>query len=285
MISLRLESERDTLDLNGIAESGVGYQALAGVTGLGLPEVSVQWLTGAGDGAVYRGKRVLARDIDLPLDIVGRDRKHLSELLSRLARTLDGPCTLSVAEGDGTTWSTQVVHVGGGDYSYGGDGAGETDLQTVITLRAPDPYFSASELSAARVGGTTGASPFLSQLVAMPLSASQQIGTIELDNTGDVRAYPTWEVYGPGDNFKAISPTGETLHWQGSLTANQRLIIDTQAGTVVDGTGANRYSLLAAAPRFWTLPAGVSTATASLLNTTPASKIVCTWRPRKWMVI
>jgi hypothetical protein len=106
-----------------------------------------------------------------------------------------------------------------------------------------------------------------------------------LDNTGDAIAYPVWTVFGPGDTFKAISPTGETLFWNASLSAGQRLTIDTRSGTVVDGTGTNRYASLAPAPRFWSLPPGTLTCTASLLNTTTASKIVCSWQARKWLVI
>jgi hypothetical protein len=119
----------------------------------------------------------------------------------------------------------------------------------------------------------------------MKVSPSQAIGFIDLSNSGDVAAYPVWEVRGPGDHFVATSPSGETLKWNGTLTAGQRLIVDTRKGTVQDGTGANRYDLLDTAPRFWTVQPGESTATASLLNTTSASQITCSWYPRKWMVI
>jgi hypothetical protein len=42
-------------------------------------------------------------------------------------------------------WSTTVVHTGGGDYNYGKDTTGETDLFTTITVRAGDPYFTCRE--------------------------------------------------------------------------------------------------------------------------------------------
>jgi hypothetical protein len=163
-------------------------------------------------------------------------------------------------------------------------GAGTRDVQTVVTLRAPSPYFLADSPQTVTIGGAT-ASSFLSSMSSMPLASSQAIGSVQLSNEGDVNAYPVWEVTGPGDNFKAISPTGKTLHWTGALTAGQKLIVDMGAGTVKDGTGANRYASLATAPQFWSVVPGVSTATASLLNTTSASKIVCSWRPRKWVVI
>ncbi|AWN07388.1 minor tail protein [Streptomyces phage Maneekul] len=285
MATLRLENSLDSLNLNEVETKGYGVQALTGVSGLGLPPVAVQWIEGAGDGAVYRRSRTLPRDIDIPLDIVGRNRQDLKDHISRLSLMLAGPCTLRMIEDDGTNWSTTVVRVGGGEYTYGTDTIGSTDLQTVITLRAGDPYWTSSTITAKQVGGDLTAAAFVSSFGSMPVAASQAIGSILLENTGDASAYPVWEIFGPGNNFKAVSPSGEVLHWKGSLSAGQRLIVDTRQGTVVDSTGANRYADLAAAPRFWAIEPGISTAEASLLDVTNASKIVCSWRPRKWMVI
>jgi hypothetical protein len=282
---LLLVSGADTISLDEIEQKGVGFQVKAGVTGLGLPPVSVQWLEGAGDGATYRATRVQSRDIDLPIEILANDRAELQMQLSRLALVLAGGCTLVLDEGNGVTWSTDVHRVGGGEYAYGGDTIGEREFSTVITLRAGDPYFTSSEQQVRTVGGNTAATAFLSTLAAMPVAPSQAIGEITLSNTGDAPAYPVWEVTGPGDTFVATSPTGETLRWNGTLTAGQKLIVDTRKGTVVDGTGANRYDLLATAPRFWTVQPGTSTAVASLLNTTTTSRITCSWYPRKWMVV
>ncbi|MEV7282596.1 phage tail family protein [Streptomyces sp. NPDC093111] len=281
MTALLLETERDSLDLNEVAGTGYGYQATVGATGFGLPSVSAQWLEGAGDGSRFRGQRVLSRDIDLPLDIVGRSRRHLSSLISRLARAVAQECSLILVDDAGVRWSTPVYRTGGGEI----DLAGTNDVQTTISFRAPDPYFTASTVSTQRVGGDVGTTPFLSSIVSLPVAASQAIGEIQLDNTGDVPAYPVWEVYGPGRDLTVVSPTGETLRWTGSLSSTEKLIVDTRTGTVTDGKGANRYALLDTAPRFWTVPPGVSTAAVRLLDTTAASRVVCSWRPRRWMVI
>ncbi|WP_436739923.1 phage tail family protein [Streptomyces sp. BBFR102] len=285
MPKLLLASETDTLNLNEIMDKGLGYQAKTGVTGFGLPPVSVQWLEGAGDGATFRRRRVLTRDIDIPLEILARDRRHLQELTDRLALALAGRCTLTLLDDDGTRWATEVYRVGGGEYAYGGDTTGERDFQTVVTFRSPDPYWTSSEAQIRSIGQDDSVSSFLSSLASVPVAASQAIGEIQLDNRGTADAYPTWEVTGPGTNFLAVSPSGERLAWGGTLLANQRLIIDTRKGTVVDQEGNNRYAELEEAPRLWTVKPGLSTATAQLEDISPRSKITCSWRPRKWMVI
>ncbi|NEA50460.1 phage tail family protein [Streptomyces sp. SID10815] len=264
-----------------MATRGFGFQATAGMTGLGLPAVEVQWLEGAGDGARWRGQRVVSRDLDIPLDIVGRDRGDLADLISRLARAVAGECSLVITDDDGIRWSTQVYRTGGGEL----EATAGTDLQTVVSFRAPDPYFTASTVSTQTVGGDPGSVAFLANLRALPLAASQAIGDVQLDNSGDVAAYPTWEILGPGRDLTVKSPTGETLRWTGTLAAGQKLTIDTRTGSVRDGANANRYSDLASAPRFWTVPPGTSTASVSLLDTTASSRVVCSWQPRRWMVI
>ena len=212
--------------------------------------VSVQWQAGAGDGAIARGKRVQTRDIDLPLYFRGTDRANLQDLLSRLARMLDGECTLRLVEEDGSDWSTQVWRVGGGDVVYGVDTIGESDLRTVITLRAGDPYFTYSRASVARISNSGAGRGLVGTLSALRVSSSQAIGTITLENPGDAKAYPVWEVQGPGEDFVACSADGAEFWWTGVLGPGQKLTVDTKTASVVDHTGANRYADLAPAPRF-----------------------------------
>lgn len=273
------------LDLDYVLKTGRGIQVTSGVTGLGLGAKQAQWLEGAGNGSLYRGTRALARDIDLPLYVLGDNRADLKYLMARLAKMLAGPCVLTFTDDDGTAWATTVVHTGGGDYTYGKDTVGERELQTVITVRAGDPFFTATSPMRQTIKGVTQSRGLIGKLVNLRLASSQRIGSITLSNTGDADAYPIWTVYGPGDTFTAISPTGQTLQWNGTLAATDVLTIDTKAGTVVDQTGANRYDKLAPAPRFWTVPQGTSTAQCSLLNVNSASTITCTYNTRRWLVV
>lgn len=273
------------INLDDVLNKDVGVQALAGVTGLGLPEVSTQWLEGAGDGARYRGKRARPRDIDLPLYITGKTRAELVGLLDRLVIMLDGECTLRVVEDDGGDWSADVYHVAGGDFAYGIDSTGQRDLQTVVTLRAGDPYWTYSRSTSKAITNAGAGRGLIGSLASLQVSASQAIGTITLENRGTAPAFPIWTVVGPGRNFKTVSTKGESFLWTGTLAAGETLTVDTKTGTVVDQAGNNRYGELASAPRLWSIPPGMVEATASLESTTTASSITCTWRPRKRMVV
>ncbi len=284
-VTLRLEGRNDIIDLNGVATDGYGFQAISGANIFGLPPVVNQWWEGAGDGSIFRGKRVRSRDGDLPIYILGDSRAHLKQLLSRLTRVLAFPCDLVVQDEDGSQWATTVVRSGGGGFVYGEDTIGDRDMSMVLTFTSGDPYFTSREVSVQQVGGVATASAFLSSIVSLPVSPTSTIGTMTIENTGDAEAFPTWVVYGPGNNFKAVSPSGQTLWWKGSLLSGEWLTLDTKEGTVIDHLGVNRYAELAAAPRFWSVPPGVTGSQVSLQGTIDTSKIVCFWRARKWMVV
>jgi hypothetical protein len=284
MPRLQLESGGDVIRLDEQERTGLGHQVHVGVTGLGLPSVTAQWVEGAGDGATFRGSRALPRDIDLPVSILAKDRDHLKDLTSDLILALSRECTLRFVEDDGTSWYTKVHRVGGGQYVYGGDTVGARELQTVLTVRAGDPYWTSGSALQAKVSAKT-IRGLLPRLVNLQVSTSQAIGKMNLENPGNADAYPTWYAHGPGDNFKAVSPVGEVLHWTGSLLVGESLAIDTKNASVVDNTGANRYAELASAPRLWRIPPGNHVAEVSFQNTTADSRVECTWRPRRWAVI
>lgn len=287
MPHLVLLNGTDSLNLDDVLQKGSGAQALSGATGLGLPDVAAQWIEGAGDGAVYRGARLRSRDIDLPLHLLAADRPALQALLGRLEMLLADECELRFVEDDDTYWSTRVAWQGGGKWTYGTDTTGTRDLTTVITVRAGSPYWTYSQTSTQRVSNAGGGRGLLNgSLASLRVSPSQAIGTMLLENTRSTApAYPVWTVQGPGSTFTAISPTGQRLRWTGALDVGEALTLDTRLGTVIDGTGANRYAELAPAPRFWPIPPATSQATVSLDDATTASSITCTWQPRRRVVI
>lgn len=285
-MQLQLWSDDDQINLDLQVLTGWGPQAIAGVTGLGLPPVQVQWRDAAGDGASFRARRVLPRDIDLPIDIREQSHGDLAAFTSRLAKMFANGCRLILIDDEGATWYTDVHRTGGGDYVKGRDDR-EGELQLIITVRAGDPFWTALDATTITIGGgsSSTAAPFIANLLTLPVSSSQAIGSVSVDNTGDAEAFPFWTIVGPGQNLEIRLPSGEGFKWLGTLSAGQTLFVDTKVGTIVDQSGASRYSSLDTAPRFFRLPPGSTTVLASMESATSASKITCSWRPRKWMVI
>ncbi|GGN40147.1 hypothetical protein FHR83_007109 [Actinoplanes campanulatus] len=282
---LQLVSSNDIIWLDEVSRFGVGVEATVGVTGLGMPEVSLNWVESAGDGAVFRNERKRPRDIDIPLHIVGSSRNDLKWWMDRLALMVSGPFALQWVEDNGTYWTLNAYRTGGMGYTYGVDTRGSRDLNTVLTVRAGDPYWTYSQSSREVVTAATPRGNFVTKFHKIRVASSQAMGGMILRNPGTAKAYPQWDVTGPAQNIRLISSTGERLQWTGSLTAGQTLRINTQTGAVTDHTGANRYADLASAPRMWTIPPGVITAVAAMDGAASTSSIACTWRPRSLLVV
>jgi phage-related protein len=296
MARLRLESTTDSFDLDGIMDSGTGVVALEGVSGVGLPTVSTQWVEGAGNGATYRGERVLPRDIDLPLLIATPDRAAMRDTMTRLARMLAGPMTFRFIDHDDTSWTLDVRRAGGGQMVLGSDTDRDLRLaSTVVTLRAGDPFWTSGTAQRATVAGIRGrglikdpdgTGSAKATLSALRVSSSQTLGEFTMRNEGDAEARPVWTVNGPGEGLVVTSSTGESFAWNGTLSASDTLVIDTARATVILNGTTSVYRQLGPAPRLWKVPPGTTTARVEFTNTDSAtSRIVAEWRPRRWTVI
>lgn len=266
MIRLALESEQDAIDLNGILAEGYGVQAIAGLTGFGLPPVTPRWIEGAGDGSVWRGSRTNARIIDLPLYVDGRSRAELIALVDRLSLMFAGEFRLVAIDSDGTRSFLTCVRSGGGDYVYGQDTTGEDTLEWVVTLTAGDPFWTTENTSSrvAQLSEVSGG--LLPELSKLQLSSLSTFSDMALTNTGTAPSFPVFKVEGPCTGFSLQSPRGEVVEWKGVLAANKSLVVDMAKGTVVDDSGVSKYAGLAPAPRFWSLAPGVNSAVISVEN-------------------
>lgn len=225
------------------------------------------------------------RDIDLPLYLLANGRAALQRLHTRLALILADEAVLRLVDDDGTSWTLRVHRVGGGDYAYGLDTIGTRDLQTVVTLRAADPFWTHSRTLTRRISNTGLGRGLLGRLVALQVSSSQAIGTMQIDNSlSDAPAYPLWTITGPGHDLDVRLPGGAGFTWRGTLFFGERLLIDTKAGTAMRN-GTNGYDEFAPAPKLFAVPPGITTIRASMLGVTAASSIMCAWKARRWAVI
>ncbi|MFC4336014.1 phage distal tail protein [Salininema proteolyticum] len=285
MSYLMLVNDSDRLSLGGIASDGTGIEVGPGAGGLGLPPVATQWVEGAGDGALYRGRRILPRDIDLPLQILGQSPEDLRSWLRVLERMLAGPAELRWMLPSGEYWKVDVVHTGGGDWATGQDTTGRDWLHTMITLRAGEPYWTYSRTSHVVIKAMGGRGLLGGSLVSLQVSSSQAQGEVALVNDGSAPSWPVWEVTGPASNL-SVSLEGKTgFDWNGTLGEGERLVIDAKAKTVTDSSGASRYASMSFGPDLFSLPPGRSHITIGLDNVTTDSLVVCKWRKCAWSVL
>lgn len=239
---LTIVSQGGTIQSNEIASTGVGVEVRAGVTGLGLPPVDLQFDESAGDGSRYRGRRVKQRSLDLHFQIYGPDRDSLKPDLDRVSQVLAYPCTVTLVDEDaGESWQIVGYRSGGGDYAYGDLGDSDaTDGSTVVimsvTLVTETPYWEST-------------TP-----IVLPMTA----GAVMVNNPGTVASPPVWTVTGPTLGFKVESEDGDTLWFSSLIDSGTTVTLDCGAGTVTDNNGRNRYNDLTDLPRFWNIPEGSS---------------------------
>ena len=277
-----------TLSLTGangdtIAFDFTNYILTDGVKGFGIPATSLKIVDSATDGGVLRHVKRGVREVDLPILVIGADRADTESKLRRLGKILQntaGPSRLTATYADGTVFYLDLYYMGGGETTFGQD-TRETFARCVVTLQAPNPFWTS--LNAQTFTVTTGnlGRGLLPKLSSLKMTSTSALGTVTVNNTlGDVPSFPVWTVYGPLDSL-TVNNGSVGFTYSATVTAGSTLTIDTAAGTVVDGLGNNLYANLASAPKLFSVPAGTSTIYVNGSNATTATQISCTYYPRR----
>lgn len=269
-------SDTEVLDLNEISMTGEGVEAVAGLTGFGLPPVSVQWLEGAGNGATFRNSRALPRDVDIPLEIYKPNRADLRNVVNKLSRIVQGRMTLNVYDSENASYyhTAEVYRTGGGSYAYGTDTDGFHTWTGVLTLRAGSPFFERSNLM-------TVSRPYVAGLTTEH--------TIILDNEGSAPTPPTIALNSNVTSFK-ITKGNEVLEWS-NPGGSPGIIISMGDGRVTAQSDPNvsLYGGVHSFPKFFSLEPGSNTvtikATYATARTAGGAAMTISFTPRDWMVI
>ena len=244
--------------------------------GFGIPPTSVRIDESARDGGVHRYTRRGVRNIDMPVTVLGTSATDVETKLRRLARlTQDtlGPTTLTAIRSGGNL-TMSLHYVGGAELEYGGEAGGKTWARLVLSFQAPYPYWeSATTQTFTVTSGNTG-SGLLPQLTKLKVSSSQALGIINVNNTSDVPVFPRFEVVGPVEDL-TVSLNGEGWSFTSPVTTGDIYTVDHEAGTVTGIGDVNRYDILAASPKFFSFPPGVSSALVSGTNATADTVIRC----------
>ena len=274
MTRVTLESATEVLDLNSISVDGEGVEAIAGLTGFGLPPVEVQWTEGAGDGARFRSSRVLPREVDIPLHVYHNTRAELKATIAKISRVMAGKMVCKVYDPEtGTYVTTDFYRTGGGDYGYGTDSNGMYEWNGVVTLRTGAPYWSHQSVSNTNIIAAAG---------------TVTDSSLVINNAGSAPVPPKVTVTG-GPTVVQLTLGTETVRWTGSIGSNT-LVIDMATGEVTSGNGlVNYYSGVQAPPQFFSLTPGDNNVSVHIEwatdRTAGADVGDISFTPRDWMVI
>lgn len=279
-----------------LLDGSAGVQAKLQLRGTGLPPVATQWFEGAGDGAIYRGGRDLARIIDLGVKVFSADgREAVRERLSLLGRIFSrraGDVRLTV-ELDGDKWFVDVRRTGGGDFDWQRDTDSTSFVKTVLTFQAGDPYWTRQDQSS-QLFVTDGIGRGLlksAPLTNLELSTTTSLGAAIIENTGDVPVKAVWKIIAPFTGFALTSADGESIVWgtdgngvTGTSKASGFILVDMSFGTAVDESGVNSYSGFGSVPRFWAIDEGVNLISVLVNDSSGDTQVLASWRPKRWVM-
>lgn len=233
------------------------YILETGMSGFGVAPTAVRIEDSAGNGGVWRHTKRTTRDVDLPITVLGDDRVQVQERLRRLTRlTQDtsGPTRLIASYSDGVELALEMHYTGGAEGQWGSE-ENLTYARWVMSFKAPQPFWTSTSSESFSINSGNSGRGLLPQLTKLKVSSSNSLGTIVISNSADVDSYPIWTIEGPITNFKASNGT-QSFTLEGEIPAGVTYTVDTEKGTVTNSSGANAYSLLGPAPKFFVIPAG-----------------------------
>lgn len=227
--------------------------------GMGIPPTAVRIDESSRYGGVHRYTRRAVRNVDLPVTVIGTSSSDVETKLRRLARlTQDtsGPTVLTAIRDSGNL-TLNVHYTAGAELAYGGNEGGDQWARLLLSFQAPNPYWESAETETFTItSGNTGRG-LLPELSKLKVSSSQAVGVISVNNTSDVPVYPSFIVTGPIEELE-VTLNGQGWSFNTSVAAGEQFTVDHDTATVVDVANVNRYDILEANPKFFSIPPGTS---------------------------
>lgn len=216
-------------------------------------------------GEFFREASHGARDFLMSVDLSAASDVALRALLRSFVGSMDptrgsGKIRVTAPGGDQreiTCWYSAGLEL---DESLG-ETSGLSWQQVPLKMRALDPYWYDVSPTSQTFPVTTLVPSFF-PIFPLKLTASELAVDSNVNNTGDVNAWPVWTVTGPGSQVKLSNlTTGKNIYFGSlSLDAGQKLVIDTRPGvktSVIDAT-SNAYDQLSTTSSFWALERGLN---------------------------
>lgn len=264
------------------------YILTTGVRGFGIPAPLLRIDKSAADGGVFRLSKRDVRDLDLPIVILGDESADVQSRLRRLANILRGKVTIRAAYTDGSAYELDTYFNGGAETTFGQDG-NKSLCRWVVTLQAPQPYwtssipqtFSVSASTATR--GLLGSASGFKTLSALRVKSSQALGSVAIENVGDIASPVTWVITGPAATV-SVSLNGVGFSYTSAIGSGEVITINSELGTVTDASGVNKYAGLGSAPKFFSIPSGTSTVSITATGADTTTRISGYFSPRREVI-
>lgn len=263
------------------------YVLTAGLSGMGIPSTTVRIDDSASDGGVWRFSKRGIREMDLPVVVFGTDRIAVESNLRRLSNLLhdkSGGTVLRATYSTGEVWELTQGHYVAGAETVKGEDANVAWSRWVMTMQFANPFWIRQQAESFSVGVPGTGRSLIPDLAELSVTGSQAIGEIDIENLGDVEAYPVWTFQGPADSVSVTSQSGLSFEYAAAIALGSTITVNTAAGTVVDESGVNQYANLAVAPKLFTLPAGNTAVTVEAVGADSNTLISLYYQPRKEVV-
>lgn len=275
-----------------------GWRLLGALVDEGMPEARFQTSELFDQpGEVVESVKYAKREVDVPFAVVSdtgvMTLRYATRFLSRALSPLRGEGALRLTMQDGTQRELKCR------YSKGMrpdikqiDSRGTEWDKMVLTFRASDPFWYDVDATVVTLRTTATGISFFPMFadpadVGPHLSSSSVFSDFDVENLGDVSAWPAWRINGPGvDPLLMNILTGEVLDMSNNggitIAAGEWIDIDTRPGykTVTHSNGDNLFSRLTDASSLWPLVVGPQGLRVTVAGATRSSLVSLSFRGR-----
>lgn len=269
------------------SDGGGSYGLQTGTVGFGVPTVVSQFTRGAGSGGQYRGERVDMRTMDIEVFIMGDDRLSTGELIRKLANLVrarrNQPLPRLVATyATGEVYELPFVYQSGLEIEYKESLANSS--RVFLSVVCPDPFWTARDALSFTIQNNSASIGLLPDFAKLQVMASTAIGTVPVNNPGDVETEISWRITGPGGPT-SVQVNGEGFIYNTSLIAGDIITINGATKAVANAAGVNQYAGLAAAPKFPMMQPGSNVVVVSMVGATVGvSSVTGFFKPRREVI-
>lgn len=236
-------------------------------------------------GSRLRAARHRSREIVLPLWVTAGSEAALRTAVRSLVAVMDP------VRGDGRI---RVTGPGGDQrelicrYRTGlelaerfGVTSGPNLQRAPVLFWAADPYWYAvsEEIAEYSIGASTSS---WFPIFPLRLGTSELFTDATVVNVGDVDAWPTWQITGPGSTIILRNVTTGQLLELSTTLVGETVTIDTRPGakSVVLSDGTNLFGSLSDASALWSFVRGANNIRIEMSGATDDSRVRLSWKPR-----